>query len=160
MEIEGYKNYLIYDDGRVYNKKYNRFLKHIINSKGYYQIKLCENSKQKSHKIHRLIAIHYIPNPENKPEVDHINRDRSDNRIENLRWSTGSENMQNQGIRKNNKCGIKNISYDKKNDRWMFNKKINGKRTDKGFKTKEEAIEFKIQFDLTSAPAVPSAIID
>ena len=159
MEIEGYENYLIYDDGRVYTKKYNRFLKPRINSHGYYYVGLSKNSKQKNYKIHRLIGIHYIPNDENKPFVDHMNRDRTDNRICNLRWATSSENNQNKGIRIDNTTGVKNISYDKFQDRWRFQKTINNKLTLKQFKTKEEAIEFKNQFDLTCDPAVPSATI-
>ena len=146
MEIEGYPNYLIYEDGKVFSKKRNKFLKPRINTNGYYCIDLCENGKQKTYKIHRLIAIHYIPNPENKREVDHINRDRSDNKIENLRWVSHLENMQNKGIPNTNTSGIKNISYNKFHDRWIFRKEINGKLTRKSFKTKQEAIEFKNHF--------------
>ena len=149
MEVIDYPNYLIYDDGRVYNKNRNRFLKPRINTHGYCHVVLFENSKQKNHSIHRLVAIHYIPNPENKREVDHINRIRTDNRIENLRWATSSENNQNKGISKNNTTGVKNISYSIPRDYWVFHKTINGKRIEKYFKTKEEAIEFKNQFDLT-----------
>ena len=148
MEIQGYPNYLIYEDGKVFSKKSNMFLKPGLNSEGYYHIKLCENSKVKNYRINRLVGIHYIPNPENKPQVDHINRDTSDNRICNLRWVTNLENCQNKGISKNNTTGIKNISYDKSKDIWRFNKNINGKRTQKWFKTKEEAIEFKNHFDV------------
>ena len=149
MEVIDYPNYLIYDDGRVYNKNRNRFLKPCPNSLGYYRVCLCENNERKTCKIHRLVAIHYIANPENKREVDHINRIRTDNRIENLRWATSSENNQNKGISKNNTTGVKNISYSIPRDYWVFHKTINGKRIEKYFKTKEEAIEFKNQFDLT-----------
>ena len=54
-----------------------------------------DNGKQKNIAVHRLVAIAFIPNPENKPEVDHINVDRKDNRVENLRWATRKENMSN-----------------------------------------------------------------
>ena len=74
MEIQGYPNYLIYEDGKVCSKKSNRVLKPYINH-GYLQITLSNNGKQKKMSIHRLVAIHYIPNPENKPCVDHIDRD-------------------------------------------------------------------------------------
>lgn len=52
--------------------------------------------KHKSYLVHRLVAEAFIPNPENKEFVDHINRDRLDNRVENLRWVTRSENNNNQ----------------------------------------------------------------
>ena len=61
--------------------------------------------------IHRLIGLHYIPNPENKRCIDHKNRIKTDNIVENLRWATDSENSQNQGVHKDNKIGIKNLSY-------------------------------------------------
>lgn len=44
--------------------------------------------------IHRLVAMSFLPNPNNKPEVDHINRNKADNRVENLRWVTTKENAQ------------------------------------------------------------------
>ena len=97
--------------------------------------------------MHRLIAEHFIPNPENKQQVDHINRDRTDNRIENLRWVTQCENQQNKGIQKNNTSGIKNISFNK-NGLYVYNKMINKKKVCKYFKTLEEAIEYKKEFEL------------
>lgn len=143
MEIVGYENYLIYPDGKVQNKKTKRYLKYGDNSHGYYVVGLYKNGKEKKHQIHRLVALHYIPNPENKPYVDHINRDKSDNRVENLRWVSSSENNQNVGIRKDNKVGHKNIHYDDKNKRYCYNKMIRGKRHHKCFKTKTEALCYK-----------------
>ena len=93
MEIENYPNYLIYRDGRVYTKKHDKFLKPGTFYTGYYYVNLCRDGKPKPHTIHRLIAMHYIPNPQNKEQVDHKNRNRQDNRIENLRWTTISENI-------------------------------------------------------------------
>ena len=143
MEIIDYPNYLIYSDGRVFTKKSNRFLKPATYYTGYKYVNLCKNGKQKHFTIHRLIAIHYIPNPENKPCVDHINRNRSDNRIENLRWVSLSENEQNKGKKKNNTSGHTYIQYDKNRDRWIFRKIINGNLTFKRFKTKTEALCYK-----------------
>lgn len=57
------------------------------------------------YKVHRLIAETFIPNPESKPEIDHINRNPSDNRVENLRWFTRIEN--NRNTRSNDKCKSK-----------------------------------------------------
>jgi hypothetical protein len=109
MEVRGYPNYLIYPDGRVYNKKYKRFLKPSDNGQGYLKVDLCKDGERKTHSIHRLVAEQYIPNPDNKPEVDHIYRDRKDNRVENLQWVTSSENSQNICVRKDNKLKHKNI---------------------------------------------------
>jgi len=115
MEINGYPNYLIYEDGRVYNKKFKRFLTAYINNSGYYRIGLFNNGKSKMFYIHRLIALHYIPNPNNYPEVDHIDRNRQNNNISNLRWA--SKSMQNE-----NRNVISNT-----NEKYIYLKKIKGK---------------------------------
>jgi len=144
MEIVGYENYLIYEDGKVQNKKTKRYLKQCNDSCGYKKVTLCKDGKRKYFRIHRLVALHHIHNPENKREVDHINRDKTDNRIENLRWVTPSENNQNKGIMKTNTSGHKNIYYDKSNKLYRYQKKIKGKtRHNKLFKTLTEAIEYK-----------------
>jgi len=113
MEIKDYPNYLIYPDGRLLNKKRNKFLKPTPNPEGYLIVKLYEGKNiHKSFTIHRLVANHYIPNPENKPEIDHINRTPSDNRVENLRWATRIENCGNKGLQKNKKVPFKYITIE------------------------------------------------
>ena len=59
---------------------------------GYYIIPLNKNGKKYMRRVHRLVAQAFIPNPENKPVIDHINCDIKDNRVENLRWATVVEN--------------------------------------------------------------------
>ena len=147
MEINGYEDYLIYNDGRVWSKKRNRFLKPGL-YKGYKQVMLYKQGKPQIHRIHRLVAQHYIPNPENKKCVDHINRIRTDNRIENLRWATHSENGQNRTKQIDNNSGHKNISYYKQLNYWQFQKSINNKRTQKYFKSKIDCICYKFIFML------------
>ena len=143
-EIEGFENYHIFEDGRVWSCKRGIFLKGSI-ARGYIQVNL--NGKWK--KIHRLVGQAFIPNPENKPEIDHIDRNRTNNHFSNLRWATHQENMNNIGEPskyKNNKSGFKNISYWKYRDKWVFKKTINGVKIWKYFKTLEEAIAFKLKF--------------
>ena len=101
MEIINYPDYLIYNDGRIYNKKFERFLTPQQNSNGYYQIGLCKNSKQKFFYLHRLLGIHYIDNPENKPTVDHIDVNPSNNHLSNLQWATRSEQELNKKKKSN-----------------------------------------------------------
>jgi len=68
----------------------------------------------KKYSIHRLIAINFIPNPENLPCIDHINRVKTDNRIENLRWVTHRDNMCNTSRTINRKGTIHKRTYKKK----------------------------------------------
>jgi hypothetical protein len=143
MEIQNFNNYLIYPNGKVYSKKTKRYLKHQTDKYRYKKVSLCKDGKPKTHIVHRLVALHYIPNPENKREVDHINRDRKDNRVQNLRWVTSSENQQNTGKQKNNTSGIKNISYNKTYDNWRYKKVYRGKLCRKYFKTLKEALCYK-----------------
>ena len=154
MEIIDYPNYLIYPDGRVYNKKYDRFLKpHLrLNPKKpddkYYIITLSNNGKIKKFKLHRVLVQHFKPDEWNADlQVDHINRNSLDNRLENLRCVSHSVNQQNTGIRKTNTSGVKNISYSKQNKLWRYEKMINKKIFYKSFKTKEEAIKFKEDYE-------------
>lgn len=98
--IEGYENYQVSNLGRVKSLNYHHsgkehILKCILNSSGYYKVNLYKDGKTKNLTIHRLVARAFIPNPENKSCIDHINTDKADNRVENLRWCTYKENMGN-----------------------------------------------------------------
>lgn len=81
-----------YRDGRKYKPK---VLTPNTDIHGYKYVNLYKNGKSKSIKIHRLVAEAFIRNPENKPCIDHINTDRSDNSVSNLRWVTYYENANN-----------------------------------------------------------------
>lgn len=78
----------------IQNRK-EKFLKQVPDVKGYMMVWFYKDGKRKMHKVHRLVAKAFIPNMENKPEVDHINADKADNRVENLRWVTSRENFHN-----------------------------------------------------------------
>ena len=66
-----------------------------INKEGYCVVSVCKNGRATPTLVHRLLALAFIPNPESKPQIDHIDGNRWNNRLSNLRWCTGSENMRN-----------------------------------------------------------------
>lgn len=97
-DIEGYDNYMVSNFGRVksnFNGKERILIPYIIRRTNYFQVSLSKNGKCKKFLVHRLVAEAFIHNADNKPQIDHINTDRSDNRVENLRWVTRAENMNN-----------------------------------------------------------------
>jgi hypothetical protein len=67
MDINGYENYLIYPSGKVWSKVSKRYLSPVLNDGGYLYVDLSKDGIPKKHTIHRLLAIHFIENPENKP---------------------------------------------------------------------------------------------
>lgn len=150
MEVIDYPKYLIYPDGKVQNKRTKNYIKPNIGTTGYYYVKLYRDDWKEKHtcnKIHRLIALHYIPNPEEKSFIDHKDRNRLNNDIDNLRWVTHKENLNNSFIPITNTSGYMNISWDKTHSKWIWRKKINDKYKCRTFKTKKEAIIYKFIFD-------------
>lgn len=147
MEIEDYSNYLIYDDGRVFSKNKKDFLKLNYNNKGYLYVDLYKDKQWKKFLVHRLIATHYIPNPENKPCVDHIDRNPKNNTKNNLRWVDKSENGFNIDHQVNNKLKVKNVCFCNTYKKFKFSKRINGKDISKLFNTLEEAMSYASSYN-------------
>ena len=100
-DIKDYEGlYQVSNLGEVKSLNYHRtreekIIKPSRHCSGYLQVCLCKDCEQKVLKVHRLVAAAFIPNPENKPCIDHINAIRDDNRVENLRWVTPKENSGN-----------------------------------------------------------------
>ena len=96
--IKDYPDYQVSNMGRVKSLNYNRtgkekILKNIKNNFGYLYVRLCKDGKQKNYTIHRLVATAFIDNPNNYPIINHINEDKTDNRVENLEWCTQQYNI-------------------------------------------------------------------
>ena len=98
IKINGIKTeYYVSRNGEVvsnYKKQTQKPLKIYITKTGYHYVKLWINNKSKAEFIHRLVAKTFIDNPENKPEVNHKDGDKSNNKVENLEWVTSKENKQ------------------------------------------------------------------
>lgn len=100
-DIEGYEGlYQVSNLGRVKSLGNNKnrkekIIKQIKKKDGYLYLKCSKNGESKTFSVHRLVAQAFIPNPNNLPEIDHINTVPTDNRIENLRWCSRKGNMNN-----------------------------------------------------------------
>ena len=95
-DIIGYEGYYqINRLGQVKRIASGRILKPILYSKGYLIVTLCKDGVRKQCSIHRLVGFQFVPNPENKPTIDHIDRNKQNNLLENLRWATRKEQANN-----------------------------------------------------------------
>lgn len=93
QDISGYEGlYAVSTDGRVYSYRKKRFMKPQPEVDGYLFVYLIKDKHGTFHKIHRLVAQTYIPNPENKPQVNHKDEDPTNNDVSNLEWVTPKEN--------------------------------------------------------------------
>ena len=92
-DIKNYEGlYAVTSCGRVWSYRLNKFMKAWDNGTGYLKVRLKKDNKNKIFYIHRLVAEAYIPNPDNLPEVNHRNEDRSKNYCNNLEWCTPAYN--------------------------------------------------------------------
>ena len=104
LPVVGYEDfYLVDDKGNIYSLHKSRFGKNKnldvnkplsahTDKNGYVSVVLVKNKEKRTNKLHRVVALAFVPNPENKPCVNHINRIKTDNRVGNLEWVTYSEN--------------------------------------------------------------------
>ena len=126
-KLDDYSNYRIYPDGRVYSEKRKIFLKPGVNGHGYLSCNFSSNTnkKRKSMSVHRLVALVHIPNPDNHTEVDHIDQDKLNNAIDNLRWVSRSENLINRSV--SGSIPYRHISHQKTPNRFRIHIQRNKK---------------------------------
>jgi len=147
LPIKGFEEYYeISNLGRVksnykWNNKVKGFLSPVVMKIGYYMVALSKDNKPKKCYIHRLVAEHFIDNPNEYKIVDHINGNKLDNSINNLRWCT---KRQNETFRNSKKSEYSSkyvgICYDKYWNKYKASTRLNNKTYNIGtYKTEEEA---------------------
>ncbi len=139
--IQGFPDYQVSNLGRVKSLKFGKekILESYIRSR-YLSVKIDNKNK----KIHKLVGLAFLPNPEQKPEIDHINRDKLDNNLTNLRWATRKEQSLNKDswfIGTN--TGEPYISFGKKDKYFHFSKQDKYNKHQKIFKTLDEAVAYR-----------------
>ena len=143
--INEYENYEVSNLGNVRNKNTSKILKSCL-IKGYYYIKLCKDGKSKNLLNHRLVALSFIDNVDNKLCVDHIDGNKTNNNINNLRYATKSENAMNSKVPSTSSSGCKGINFRKDTNMWRAYITVNSNQISLGcFNTFEEAKEARIR---------------
>ena len=142
-----YLGYTVYENGDILRKDGKCMLKPQKNKGGYLYVNLSIDKEEYKMLVHRLVALYYIPNPDNKPEVDHIvSEDITNNSVSNLRWATRSEQNINRGMFCNNTSGVKGVKKHKNS--WKAQLTRNGKTITKTYKSFEKAVEKRKEWEL------------
>jgi hypothetical protein len=138
-DIPGYEeftNFVLNIAGELRNVKTGKLRKWISHTNGYLQVGLNQApAKPKIIRQHRAICCLFKPNPRDLPQVDHINRNRCDNRIDNLQWVSRIEQMHNTGVPIGNTTGEKNIYalFNHGNPVWTVSMQFKSKKRSKTF---------------------------
>jgi len=150
--IDGFDGYAVSNFGNVRGKKNTILKPNCCNAGLYYCITLYKDKKKYTKKIHRLVGLVFLPNPDNLPTIDHIDRNKSNNNVNNLRWADHQTQNDNRKpffhYKKKNKTGERYIHFDRRKSKQIYlrmcNKHINnGKGIHKYFYTIEEAVVFR-----------------
>ena len=92
-KIKDFPNYSVSNYGEVRNDRKNTYMGYSFDAKGYYRVALSKNNKRYARRVHRLVAQAFLPNPENKEQVNHLDGNKLNNRVCNLEWCTNQENQ-------------------------------------------------------------------
>ena len=93
IKVKGFELYSVSDQGNVRNDKTGCILKGGLDTYGYPQVILCKNGSRYGRKVHRLVAEAFIPNPDNKPQINHVDGNKQNNAASNLEFCTNQENQ-------------------------------------------------------------------
>ncbi len=129
--IENNEQYEVSNDGLVRKKDNKKVLAQTAQKSGVaegYSRYIITLNNNKKHRVHRLVALAFVPNPENKLEVDHIDGNPLNNHYANLRWATRKEQMRNTKKPVNNTSGIKGVSWKKDKQKWKAYCSVNRKQ--------------------------------
>jgi len=138
-EWKKYKEYQISSWGNV-KGKFGRLMKPAKTTRGYLQVNIYEEGVVKKMLVHRLVALCFLDNPDNKEFVDHIDGNILNNKVENIRWATKSQNCMNRVKASNNTSGYKGVCWNKQHQKWMAMIHLNGNNKYLGlYNTAEEA---------------------
>ena len=142
--VPDYEDYEVSNLGNVRSNKFGLIKPMTLskNPKGYLLFSVCKDGKGKKISVSRMVGLLFIDNPDNKPQIDHINRNKNDNTVENLRWATNSENCNNKTFKDGN-CNQRYIF--KRSDykgklRYVFTIKNSSFQINRSFESLSDAI--------------------
>ena len=143
-------DYRVFDDGSIISCKYNKMrevVQHLNKSSGYKYCKLYVNKRGYTYLCHGLIMKLFVGEPPLGFTVDHINRDKLDNRLSNLRYADRTEQIINQKMRCDNTSGFKGVSFSNKDCKWVASMTKKGKTKLKQFLLLEDAIYYRKELE-------------
>lgn len=135
--------YEVSDEGEIRNVETGRVLKQ-RDSNGYRTCYITRDGRTSCYMVHRVVAKTFIPMIEGKNVVDHINRDKTDNTVQNLRWTDTSQNNRNRSRFHSKTDGLHNITQN--GNKFVVSFMQNRETTRKSFDTQEEAIAWRDDF--------------
>jgi hypothetical protein len=136
--IDEFPEYEISNDGFLRNKS-GKILKQFQNSNGYLSFRFWTGFKTITKEVHRFVAKAFIPNTLNKTSVDHIDRNKTNNQVNNLRWATRTEQTINTKKRVGTTSKYRGVSYQKDRNKWRCKITFKGNVYIRFFETEEEA---------------------